>query len=70
MAKILSQPAAAVHVGMSVPRFRKLCQSGLGPPVFNPDGSARPSFVDSVLDAWMEKRDDRPATGTAIEVAS
>ena len=54
---LLSQRAAAKHVGIGVKRFRRICRDGQGPRVFNPD-DGRPMFVDSVLDEWQHERDD------------
>lgn len=59
MARLLTQRAAAARAGLGVRRFRAICKAGYGPKVFNPlDGI--PMYVDTVIDAWLEDRDDRP----------
>jgi hypothetical protein len=64
MARLLSAAGAAKRAGLGVKRFRAICRSGQGPRVFNPlDGI--PQYVDTVVDAWLEARDDRPQRGAA-----
>lgn len=59
MATLLTQRGAAGRCGKSVKWFRAVCRAGRGPRVFNPlDG--RPMYVDTVVDEWMESRDDQP----------
>lgn len=58
MARLLSQHAAAKRAGLGPRRFRAICRLGLGPKVFNPN-NGRPMYVDTVLDAWLESRDDK-----------
>ena len=70
MAKLLTQRDAAKRVGMGANRFRAICRAGEGPPVFNPPrvdtagtliNEGRPMYVDTVVDAWLEARDDKQA---------
>jgi hypothetical protein len=58
MARLLTQPAAAKRAGLGVRRFKQICKAGLGPRVFDPLDT-RPMYVDTVVDAWLESRDDR-----------
>jgi hypothetical protein len=59
MARLLTQRAAAKRAGLGVDRFRLICQRGHGPATFQPLGDERPMYVDTVVDAWLESRDDR-----------
>lgn len=58
MARLLTQRAAAKRSGLGVKRFRQICRLGRGPRVFNPTDNGRPMYVDTVVDAWLESRDD------------
>ena len=53
----LTAVAAAEHCGMSIKTFNKARKLGQGPAVFAAHGG-RPRFALSVLDAWMNDRND------------
>lgn len=64
MARLLSLQAAAKRAGMSRDRFRAIVRAGKGPACFNPL-EGRAMYVDTVVDRWLESRDDRAQQGAA-----
>lgn len=55
---LLNQTEAAKYLGINVRRFRRICEAGNGPRVWNPDGG-RTLYAVAVLDEWAAGRDDR-----------